>query len=112
MSTSDEISSWVRIAGNEVELSSLGPLMCKAVVVLFVTAAAELPECNAVVTVILLVAAEVGGEWLSLDNVVATCCMIVAISSGMSPLRRSFDQLQLVSQGCQVGCVGCMAVWK
>ena len=71
----------VRIAGDAIELFSSGPLVCEAVVVLSLAAVVELAECDAVVAVIVLVAAEVGGEWLSLDSIAATCCTIVAISS-------------------------------
>ena len=68
------------MAGDDVELVSSEPLGFDSVVLL-VEAAAELLMSDTVVAVVGLVAAGGGGRWLSLDNVAATCCTMLVISS-------------------------------
>ena len=100
------------MTGDDVELISSEPLKCKAVV-LFMEAAAELLMCNTVVTVVRLIAAGRGGGWLSLDNVMATCCTMLAISSVINECG-SFpgEFLSAAADGPGAGYHRCKVIWK
>lgn len=93
-STSDGMSPCVRVAGGEVELFSSGPLVCEAVVMLFVADVGELLVWDAVVCDVVPVAAGVERGWLLLDKVAATCCTMVEISSVVNG-RVSFPEVLL-----------------